>query len=359
MTLPKIQIEMKSRHIKKLQNNVWNENPVPAKLSVNGQNFDVGLTYRGDHVRLFPKKSYRISFPAFNEVFKGSEVHLNAEFRDPSFFRNKLSFDFFHLIGGLAPESKHVLVDINGKSKGIYLQLESVDRYFLQKRYLPDGPIFYATTNQATFSLLTAENEPKKSILAGYEMKEGSDDDFQDLENLLIKINTLPRDKFANEIIQYVDVKKYLIWLCGIVCTQNFDGFIHNYALYKNGQTGLYEIIPWDYDATWGRDWDGKLMEYDYVPIEGYNTLTARLLDVKEFRNLYRDILEEVLNTTFTTNMLEPHITTLYNQIEPYITLDPYKNRKSIEMFQREPDLILQFIKDRNQFLREQLIKLS
>ena len=33
----------------------------------------------------------------------------------------------------------------------------------------------------------------------------------------------------------------------------NNDGFTHNYALYRNSETGLFEIIPWDYDATWGR----------------------------------------------------------------------------------------------------------
>ena len=38
---------------------------------------------------------------------------------------------------------------------GIYLQLESVDEWFLQKRKLPYGPIFYATEYHANFSLLT------------------------------------------------------------------------------------------------------------------------------------------------------------------------------------------------------------
>lgn len=48
-----------------------------------------------------------------------------------------------------------------------------------------------------------------------------------------------------------MDADKYLRWLAGIVFTSNYDGFVHNYALYRNHETGLFEVIPWDYDATW------------------------------------------------------------------------------------------------------------
>lgn len=343
--------------MKRLQNNIWNERPVQAKIKIEDNQYDCGVSYRGNHTRTFDKKSYRVIFNEFNAIFKGNEIHLNAEYRDPSLIRNKLSLDFFRLIGALAPKSHYIFLEINGKPEGVYLQLESVDKNFLYNQGKPDGPIFYATSNQANFSLLTADNEPKKSILSGYELKEGKETDFEALEEFLIKINTLPREDFKKEITKYVDVKNYLLWLCGIICTQNFDGFIHNYALYQNRETGLFEIIPWDYDATWGRDWDGEVMAYDYVPIDGYNTLTARILDVSEFREQYRTMLEEILNTTFTTSYLEPEVLKLYNQIEPYVIQDPYK-KKSYRLFKKEPEIILQFIESRNQFLREQLKKL-
>jgi spore coat protein H len=357
--IPKLNLLIKNRHLRRLQNDVWNERLLPSKLVIDHYKFDSGVTYRGDHVRAFTKKSYRVGFKQYNEVFQGNEIHLNAEYRDPSLIRNKLSFDFFHIIGGRAPKAQHVFLELNGKSQGIYLLIESVDRHFLKNRNLPDGPIFYATTNKATFSLFTAENEPKKSLLSGYELKEGKEKDFEDLEQFLITLNTYPREGFGQEIARYVDVQKYLTWLCGIVCTQNFDAFIHNYALYKNRDTGLYEIIPWDYDATWGRDWDGLKMEYDYVPIEGYNTLTARILDVKQYREQYRDMLEEILKTTFTTERLEPIITNLMNQIKPYLPFDPYINRFSNKKLIQERDYILQFIEDRNQYLRDGLKSLT
>ncbi|SDP18741.1 CotH protein [Paenibacillus sp. yr247] len=174
------------------------------------------------------------------------------------------------------------------------------------------------------------------------------------LEKLIKIVNATPRSCFGEEIIKYIDVNKYLLWLCGVVCTQNCDGFIHNYALHRNGKTRLYEMIPWDYDATWGRNVYGGIMEYDYVPIEGYNTLSARLLDVKEYRNQYRLILEQTLETTFTVAALEPKIRDLYSYLTPYVFLDPHK-KNLIDNFDLEPEFILRFVADRSRYLRNHL----
>lgn len=352
--IPTISIFIEPKHLGVLESNIWNEESVPSKMVVANIPYEIGINYRGDHTRDFLKKSYRIDFGTYNKEFTGREIHLNAEYCDPSLIRNKLSFDFFQTIGSISPDCGHVFIELNGDPMGIYLQLESVDEWFLQKRQLPYGPIFYATEYHANFSLLNAEHNPKPSLLSGYVRKLGNVEDDLDLEMLIYKINTIPRNDFGEEITKYLDVKKYLLWLCGVVCTQNYDGFIQNYALYRNGEDGLFQIIPWDYDATWGRDWDGEIMEYNYVPIEGYNTLTARLLDVKVFRDQYRLLLEEILETSFTIDALETKITNLHRQIRPYITLDPYK-KKSLDMFDNEPESILQFISDRNRYLREHL----
>jgi len=357
--LPTLSIFIETKRLKVLKSNVWNEEPIASKLVVDNIPYKIGITYRGDHTRKFRKKSYRIDFGKYNETFEGRELHLNAEYCDPSLIRNKLSFDFFQDIGSVSPDSKHIFMEINGNPMGIYLQLESVDDLFLHKRQLPYGPIFYASNHHANFSLLTPKHKPKSSLLSGYEQKLGNDEDNLDLEMFICKVNTTPRSDFGKEIIKYMDIKKYLLWLCGVICTQNYDAFTHNYALYRNGKTGLYEMIPWDYDATWGRDCNGDIMmEYDYVPITGYNTLTARLLDVKDIRQQYRFLLEEILETSFTAAALEPRITNLYKQLRPYVSLDPYKT-KSIDIFDKEPEFILQFISERNSYLRSHLKDLT
>jgi spore coat protein H len=157
---PTYRISIEPKWLKELQSNIWDEKPVPSKMEVDKLPYEIGITYRGDHIRKFRKKSFRIELGTYSHYFEGREIHLNAEYRDPSLMRSKLSFDFFQTTGTFSPDCKHVFLELNGKPKGIYLQLESVDDLFLQKRQLPNGPIFYATNYQANFSLLNPKREP-------------------------------------------------------------------------------------------------------------------------------------------------------------------------------------------------------
>ncbi|WP_316572416.1 CotH kinase family protein [Neobacillus sp. YIM B06451] len=352
MNLPKFEIFINPIDLKELKSDVWNDEPVPASLRINKKRVEIDLSYRGSHIREFSKKSYHISL--FN--FKGiNELHLNAEYKDPSLIRNKLSLDFFSSIGCLSPSSKHVLLSINGKTEGVYLQLESVDHNFLKKRGLPQGPIFYAINDDANFSLISPiDNEAKADLYAGYERKTGLKSDALVLAEFIYLLNTTGKLEFETIIPKHLNIEQYFKWLAGVVCTQNFDGFVHNYALYRNERTGLFEILPWDYDATWGRDINGEEMRYDYLRIEGFNTLTARLLDIDKFRKQYANIMRKILDENFTKESIEPQILALHSSIRPFLNQDPYV-RDQIEIFDKEPDFILQFLKDRQNYLKTHL----
>ncbi len=355
--IPSYFLTLEQEELEDLRGDLWNDEPVPASLKIEGNIYDVDIAYRGSYTRKFRKRSYRIEF-IDPKIFSGArEIHLNAEYKDPSLFRNKLSFDFFNDLGVLSPESQHINLIRNDSSKGVYLQLESVDEFFLKKRGLPSGPIYYAVNNDANFSLMRDE-KMKKTLLSGYQRAVGKPSDDDTLLDLINKINTVSLSNFSNEISQSFNIDRLLRWLAGAVCTMNNDGFTHNYALYHNSGTGLFEIIPWDYDATWGRKVDGGIMQYDYVPLEGKksNHLCYLLMRVPEFRKLYRNILEGILETTFTTNYMENRVASLHAALRPHILLDPYKKSK-IDKFDSEPDFIFQFIRDRNSFLKDQLIR--
>lgn len=342
-----------------LRKDIWIDDPVSAKLTVNKKKYDIDIAYRGSHIRDFKKKSYHISFYKPTTYRRAKEIHLNAEYKDPSLLRNKLSFDFFRDIGCLAPASYFVTLKLNGKNEGLYLALESVDEYFLANRKLPKGSIFYAVDGDANFSLMSdLDKEVKKSLRLGYERKHGTAEDEETLQKMIIDINTLPKEKFESEIGKYINVDAYLRWLAGIIFTQNFDGFVHNYALYRNGDTGRFEVIPWDYDATWGRDVNGEVMREDYLRIEGFNTLTARILDIDTFRHQYKNLLEEILACQFTVDYMQPKIQSLHALIRPHVEKDPYI-KSNLDLFDREPDFICTYIEARGKFIRSQLAKLK
>ena len=353
--IPEYQLFIHPSIMSELRKDIWMDDPVSAKLTINKKKYAIDIAYRGSHIRDFQKKSYQLSFYKPSMYRNAKEVHLNAEFKDPSMLRNKLSFDFFNEIGCLSPESRFVFLKINGKNEGVYLEIESVDERFLANRQLPEGSIHYAIDGDANFSLMSnLDKEVKKSLKLGYEKKYGTGEDDERLQELILAINTISREEFEHEIVKYVNVDKYLRWLAGVIFTQNFDGFVHNYALYRNGETGLFEVIPWDYDATWGRDVNGEIMREDYLRIEGFNTLTARILDVKTFRTQYKNLLEDVLNSTFNVSYMKPKIQEMHDLIRPYVQKDPYQ-KDNMAVFDEEPAFIMTYIEARGNYIRSQL----
>jgi spore coat protein H len=354
----KYEIFINPKWLQKLEDDIWTKEHVPAVLKIGKNQYKIGLNYRGNVIRKKKKKSYNIIFQKPFIVNGAHEFHLNAEYDDVSLSRNKLSLDFFDRIGIIAPHSKHVLLSINGYNKGIYLELESFDQYLLQQRNLPDGPIIYATNYHANFSLLNPENELKESLDEGYTVKYGNDVELSKLESFIAMINTFSNQEFEKEVEQALDVKQYLTWLSGVVCTQNFDGFIHNYAIYKNGETHLYEMTPWDYDGTWGRDLHGRTLPYDFIPISGYNTLTGRLLHLYPFKKKYKEILSAILEDHFNLETLAPIIESQFQLLKPYIRTDPYIKADE-EQFVQEKEFIFSFIRKRSSYLKENLVSLS
>ncbi len=353
--LPVVELFIHPHDLMDLKSDIWNDEPVNGNLKVGKKRFHIFISYRGSHIRKLKKKSYFIKCISPKVMNGAQEFHLNAEYKDPSMMRNKLSFDFFSDIGVMAPSAKYINLKLNGRNEGIYLQLDSVDKLFLQTKNKPAGSIFYAVDDDANFSLIGSfEEGAKKSLTQGYEQKCGHKEDRNKLEELIYITNITERSSFKEEIEKYLDTKKYLQWLAGVVCTQNFDGFVHNYSLYLNSETGLFEIMPWDFDATWGRDINGKEMPYDYVRCQGFNTLSARLLDLPYYQSMYIDILREILNEKFTPEYISPLLNDQFKLIHPYILNDPYLKGKR-DQFEKEPDFILTFINKRNKFLKEDL----
>ena len=114
--IPSFFLNIEEENMEELRSDLWNDDPVPASLKVDDVTYDVDIAYRGSYTRKFRKRSYRIEF-IDPETFSGArEIHLNAEYKDPSLIRNKLSFDFFHDLGVLAPQSQHINLTRNGSS---------------------------------------------------------------------------------------------------------------------------------------------------------------------------------------------------------------------------------------------------
>lgn len=344
MSFPVRQIYISEDQLRQLNRDIWSNKFVEAYILNKGMRERVQLRYRGGHTRDYSKKSYEI-------VKKNKTYHYNAEYDDPSMIRNALSFRFFERIGVPSPKTKHCLIKLNGKNMGVYLEIEGVDRYFFKQRAIPMQSLVYATNDDANFSLISPEtNRRKTSLFDGYQLMIGNDAERKRLERFVSRVNALSHRQLLPYLRSRLDIDNYLHWLAGAVFTGNYDGFHHNYALYRHKGRGYYRIIPWDYEGTWGRDSYGEIFGSNPVPVTGRNHLTKRLLSYKSVRQKYKTIVGHIAKHAFTEKKLAPVIAQMYAKIAPYI-LEDRTRRWPASVFLNEPGVILEYIRERRKII--------
>lgn len=348
MPLPVRTIIISESASRDLEKNLWNDNYVPAQMTTNGMTVPVSVRYRGGHTRSYPKRSYEV-------VRKNQAFHYNAEFDDPSIIRNALSFAFFPLLGVPAPRTKHVLLMINGQPRGVYLEIEGVEKLFFRRRNIGASSLFYAVNNSADFGLYSPETKRlKSSLLSGYEYRFGYASERTRLKSFIRGLNSLKGSQGDAFIKSRLDIDNYLSWLAGAVLTGNYDGFEQNYAIYRSRKTSKLRMIPWDYEGTWGRNCYGRMVASDLVAVAGYNFLTRKLLGYSSFRKRYKTILQKALNGPFTESKLMPIVERMLGQVSPYVREDATR-RWSYGDFLGESSVIRGYIRERRAIVRAEL----
>lgn len=351
MSLPVRNIVIQEQQLRSLQKDVWSDAFVDAQMKTEKGLVPIKLRYRGGHTRDYPKKSFEI-------VKGGKTYHFNAEYDDPSMIRNALSFRFFEWLGVPSPKTKHCRLRLNGESLGVYLQIESVDRNFFRRRGIPVRALIYAVNDSANFSLTVANTSRRKaSLFSGYRLMIGPRTERQRLKSFISKLNTLPSGNLSLYLKNHMNIENYLRWLAGAVFTGNYDGFEQNYALFRRPGSLKYVITPWDYEGTWGRNCYGKRVSSNLVRVTGYNELTKKLLADSSIRTRYKQILHQGLQDAFTLGRLQPEVKRLHESIAPYIYEDRAR-RWSYSTFEEEPEYISNYIQERRQLIKQELMKL-
>jgi len=321
-----------------------------------GAPLPVSVVIRGAHSRRFPKRSLQVTMrgtplrDAPPEGHTVNRIHLNADFIDPTLMRSRLSFALFDALGAPAPRCRHAALTMSGKFAGVYVALESVDADFLERRDWEPGPIYYAVNRNANFGLVSPFTRTMKGALdVGYQPVAKADTSA--LQRMLTDINLASERAFPRTVMRWLDVTGYLRWLAVAVFVGNRDGFVHNYALYFDPAAHQFHMIPWDYDATWGIDINGRPARLDRVPPTGWNKLTHRLMAVSRFRDAYRSVLLKALDGPFSPGAVSEQIDRIKGAIAPWIDTI----RGTSGGFESETRALVRWAEDRGALLRDQL----
>lgn len=264
----------------------------------------------------FPKKSYRLNLSNEVQILdlkKNSQWVLNASFIDRSLMRHKLAYDLFIKMGTkenprYAAASRFVEVYLNDEYQGVYLLMERINRKLLNLRKFDTNDfthscIYKAVDHAANFDQ-TGYN--------GYEQQEPDIEKIQywkPLINLNTFIATAKNEDFfnpTNGIEAMLDIENAIDFHLLVLVSANSDGITKNYFIARNGQkeppqTEKFFFVPWDYDGSFGRNWDSSIYPHD---VWLSNRLFDRLNESKEYRKKFAARYNELRKTVFSEESL-------------------------------------------------------
>lgn len=133
------------------------------------------------------------------------------------------------------------------------------------------------------------------------------------------------------DIESYLDVDEVLRYFAANTFLVNLDSYVsnmnHNYYLYE--KDGIVSILPWDYNLSFAGFQAGSASNAINFPIDSPvsnsledNPLIANLLEVAEYKELYHQYLDEIVNNFINNKTYETLITKTDTLISDYVKND-------------------------------------
>lgn len=181
-------------------------------------------------------------------------VTLNAMSQDGSFLHEYGAYSLYRKMGVAAPRTGWAELFVNGISKGVYLNVESIDEEFVRSRFTDVTQHLY-------------------EAVARRDIKPGSDDGAESSGAFAVKDGwkTTPNKADLSKLIQTIQLPVGLSWwkrlgnyiaikpLLAAFAVENFIGswdsysgpVVNNYYLRSNSK-GKFTLIPWGPDNSFG-----------------------------------------------------------------------------------------------------------
>jgi hypothetical protein len=316
-----------------------------GRLDFGGRTFtNVAVRLKGNMAVLYEqKRPFKVDLNRFTKGQKLGQVDeltFNNLCWDYSYLRDALGYEFFREAGVPAPRTAYAWLSASVAGKwdhkplGLYLMLESVNGAFAKDRFgSKTTPVF----KPVTYNLFEHLGDDWAAYAAIYNLKtEATSLQTQRVIDFARLVSFASDAEFASQLAGYLDLDEFARFLACEVLLSSFDSLLvdgQNYFLYLDPQTRKFGFIPWDLDSAWGYFWIGTDRELErasiWHPWVGENRFLERVMDVEEFRTIYRARLEEILTRLFVPERLNRRIDELAAILdEPIAAESGYRRSK-------------------------------
>jgi hypothetical protein len=298
---------------------------------------DVGFRLRGNTSRVSRKKSFKLSFNGFvpgREFYDVDKLNLNGEHNDPSIVRSKLCWDLYQQTDIPASRAAHSEVWVNDMYAGLYVSVEHIDDEFLWKHMDDDSGNLWKCLWPSDLSW-QGDHPDNYKMMQGdrrvYELKTNEDaDDYSALYELIRMLHQCPDAALEDSLGQYMDIAGLLQYLAMNVITGNWDDhwFLkNNFYLYHDPSLNRMQLIPYDYDNSFGVDW----FDVEWAQRNPYHfgtearPLVDRVLASPRWRDLYTHFLTEWNEKLLDEALWDERLDELYTRSAPSALADSFR----------------------------------
>lgn len=307
-------------------------------VSVDGITYpNTGVRFKGNSSFNNPsiKKPFKIDFEEFvpDQKHDGlKQLSLNNGFKDPTFLREKLMLDFCNQHDIPAPRATFANLFINDERWGLYVVVEDVGKTFLKQRFGNKGGNLYKGDPHGS---LTWKGWDQTLYEADYELKTNETaNDWSGFIALLNVLNNTPAAQLPDSLAARLSLDSWFGYWAAHNLFVNLDSYVgsgHNYYLYQNEDTGLFEMITWDVNEAFGNFKMGlnlvqiKNLPFTHIPQPfTQRPLMNRLLQNTAFKQRLADRLCALLHD-FSVEKMGPRIDSLASLIRPHVQADTKK----------------------------------
>jgi spore coat protein H len=296
---------------------------VPCDMEYNGKQwYRVGIRFKGNS-SLYGANSnklpFKLNFDKFEDIYPAiknqrfygfKKFSLKNNYKDESALRELMAFELYRDFGLKSSHAAFYQLYVDYGSGpvyfGLYTLVEEVDDTVLKTQYDDnDGNLYKPEEDAATFA---------KGTFDTYEFAKKtneSDLDYSDVQSLYDVLNSDLRvtdpTAWKTDLENILDVPVFLKWFAANNVLQNWDTYgvmPHNYYLYRNPDTQLFEWIPWDNNEALVSD--RRCLSLNASEVTSGWPLLRYLLDDSDYAEEYRQNIHEFASSLFNTTRMVP-----------------------------------------------------
>lgn len=298
-----------------------------ATIEIDGTKFErVGVRKKGFFGSVISTRpSLKIRFDKYveSQIFDGlDQLTLNNNNQDPSHLHQYLAYRLFRDAGSVSPRASLALVTVNGEQLGVYTNVESIRRPFIQRSF--------GTTKGRLYEGYAGDFDAPDNQLGGIVNKWGKKPGSKlgPIRRLGELLATDPVD--LAKVREHIDLDAFITYWATESLIGHWDGYggnRNNYYLYRHPKTKLFYFIPWGADDIFT---DPGPIFTQPVPksFKAAGLLTGRLWKLPAVRELYQTEMRRLLEDVWIEEDLLFEIELMCELLEDHV--DRGKWRQSL-----------------------------